>query len=96
MADEAYAIVQRAPEVELKLSEMYITPFHDEDVAWEIFEHDPPFITFPSGSSSKEDSSEEEELEEPSVPSGWVLHSPPITRVPHPSMVLVHLYELTP
>ena len=43
-AEEAYGVVNRAAEVESKLAELFTTSLYSEEVAREIFEHDPPLI----------------------------------------------------
>ena len=44
-ADEAYGIINRAEETEAKLAELFVTSLHSEDIAREVFEHDPPLVT---------------------------------------------------
>ena len=44
-ADEAYGIINRNPETESKLAELFITSLQSEDIAQEVFEHDPPLET---------------------------------------------------
>lgn len=44
-ADEAYGIIDRAEDTEAKLAELFVTSLSSEDIAREIFEHDPPLET---------------------------------------------------
>ena len=45
MANDAYAIVGRPAGTKLKLSELFTTALHDDEVVKEIFSHDPPLVT---------------------------------------------------
>ena len=44
-AEDAYGIVNRNEECEAKLAELFTTSLHSEEVAREIFEHDPALVT---------------------------------------------------
>ena len=44
-AEEAYGIIDLAPETDAKLAELFVTSLYSEDVAKEIFESDPPLVT---------------------------------------------------
>lgn len=44
-ADEAYGVIDRSPEHEETLAELYITSLNNEDVARELFEATPPIAT---------------------------------------------------
>ena len=45
MADEAYAIVGRNAETDLKLCEMFMTSLRDDGIVKELFEHQPQLVT---------------------------------------------------
>ena len=44
-ADEAYGVINRTEETEAKLAELFVTSLYSEDLAREVFEHDPPLVT---------------------------------------------------
>lgn len=44
-ADEAYGVINRGAETESRLAELFITSLQSEEIAREIFEHDPPLET---------------------------------------------------